>query len=320
MRLADPEELDSTAPTCLERGGKGLTKPGPLASLMPSKLSELTAECIESWLKRETAKRPTSTALAYRLLRAFIRWANEQKAYKGIIPADAYSARGVRKAVPAPNTTEDDCLQKDQLPVWFGGVRGISNLVISVYLQTLLLTGARRESLLSLLWDDVNFRWGTLTLRTTAKNNNKGGSKRTIPMPPYVASLLQSLPRKNQWVFYSEESESGRLIEPRLAHNAALASAGLPHLTLNGLRRAFCTLAEWVHPPSGVVNQIQGRKPKSTEVDEINYKRRSIDFLRMWHEKIEAWFLEQAGIPFTRPGEKARLGVVNAHGSVAPVA
>jgi integrase len=302
-----------------KRGGKGLTKPGPLAALMPLKLSELTSACIESWLKREGEKRPTSAAQSYRLLRAFIRWAGDESAYKGVIPADAYSARSVRKAVPQPNAKEGDCLQKEQLAVWFKAVRGLSNPIIRAYLQTLLLTGVRREQLLSLRWDDVDFRWGTMTLRSSAKNGNKGGSKRTALLTPYVASLLAGLRRPNRWVFSSADSDSGRLMEPRLAHNAALESAELPHVTLHGLRRTFGTLAEWVDPPSGVVAQLQGHKPSA--VAERHYKRRSPDFLRVWHEKIEAWFLEQGGVAFTRPAaDKARLGVVAADGKVHPAA
>jgi integrase len=301
-----------------KKRGKGLTKPGPLAALMPLKLSELTAECIESWLKRESVKRATNAAQSYRLLRAFIRWASDEAAYKGLIPADAYSAGKVRKAVPEANPKDGDCLQKEQLTAWFKGVRSLSNRIIRAYLQALLLTGVRREQLLSLVWDDVDFTWNTLILRTTAKKKNKGGNKRTMALTPYVASLLSALPRKNQWVFSSDDSESGRLMEPRIAHNAALEVAALPHVTLHGLRRTFGTLAEWVDPPGGVVLQIQGHKPQS--VAEKSYRRRDLDFLRMWHEKIEAWFLEQAGVPFTKPGDKAKLGVVSADGTVQPAA
>lgn len=299
-----------------KRGGRGKTKPGPLAALMPLKLSELTAERIESWLKRESAKRPTSTAQAYRLLRAFIRWAADEKDYKGLIAADAYSASKVRKAVPQVDAKDGDCLQKEQLGAWFKGVRRLSNPIIRAYLQALLLLGVRREQLLSLRWDDVDFVWNTATLRTTAKKNNKGGNKRTVALTPYVASLLSALPRKNEWVFSSDDSESGRVIDPRIAHNAALESAELPHTTLHGLRRTFGTLAEWVDPPGGVVLQIQGHKPQS--VAEKSYRRRDLDFLRMWQEKIEAWFLEQGGVPFTKPGDKAKLGVVTANGTVQP--
>ena len=48
--------------------------------------------------------------------------------------------------------------------------------------------------------------------------------------------------------------------------------------------------------PVGVVAQIMGHKPSATA--EKHYTVRPLDMLRMWHVKIEAWILEQAGIEF----------------------
>ena len=72
------------------------------------------------------------------------------------------------------------------------------------------------------------------------------------------------------------------------------AYAGLPHVSLHGLRRSFATLSEWLELPVGVVAQIQGHKPSA--VAEKHYKRRPIDLLRMHHEKLEAWILQQAKV------------------------
>lgn len=297
-----------------KKRGKGLTKPGPLAALMPLKLSELTAETIVLWLKREVARRPTNTAKAFRLLRAFVRWTADTREYKGIVPADACTARAVRSLVPSSRAKEGDCLQREQLPAWFKTVRSLSaNRVLSAYLQTLLLTGPRREELATLKWADVNF--GTaphLRLR------DKVEGERTIPLTPYVASLLSALPRRNEWVFSSPESKSGHVVEPRSAHVTALEAAGLPHITLHGLRRSFGTLAEWVEMPTGVVAQLQGHKPSA--IAEKHYRRRPLDLLRMWHEKLEAWILKEGHVAFTPPKAAGRMGVVNADGTVHPAA
>jgi integrase len=242
-------------------GGKGLTTPGPLAALMPLKLPELTAKRVADWLTDESKERPTTVGNAYRKLRAFIRWSADTKEYKGLIPADAHTARIVRDVVPKSRTKDRDCLDAPQVAEWFKHVRARSNPVVAAYLQTLLLTGARRQSVASLLWADVDLKWNNMTLRSTAKSNNKGGNVRTIPLTPYVKSLLEALPRRNQWVFYSEDSKSGHIVEPTKAHGAALSAAGIPHLTLHGLRRSFSTLAEEVEPPAGVIRQVQGHKP-----------------------------------------------------------
>ena len=269
--------------------GDRKTEPGTLASLMPLRLAELDPTRVKSWLETETAHRPTQAALAYRLLRAFLNWCHDTPGYRGIAAIDACNPRVAKDALPRKNA-KSDCLQREQLPGWFAAVRAIQNPVIAAYLQALLLTGARREELAGLTWADVDFRWQAITIR------DKVEGERTIPLTPYVASLLSALTRRNKWVFSSPAAKSGRLQEPRIQHTRAVAIAGLPSLTLHGLRRSFGTLSEWVECPAGVAAQIMGHKPSATA--EKHYRVRPLDLLRMWHSKIEAWILQEAGITF----------------------
>ena len=272
--------------------GTGVTVAGPLAALMPLKLSHLTAQRVADWLETEAQTRPTNAEQSYRKLRAFIRWCDDKPEYAGLVASNAYTARAVRTAVPRTNA-KDDCLQREQLPAWFAAVRQISNPVISAYLQALLLTGTRREEMAGLRWEQVDFQWRSL--RVADKVETETG--RALPLTPYLANLLAALPRRNEWVFSSPTAADGKLAEPRIAHNKALAVAGLPHVSLHGLRRSFGTLCEWVEMPSGVSAQIMGHKPSA--LAEKHYRRRPLDLLRMWHDKIEVWMLEQAGITFT---------------------
>ncbi len=73
------------------------------------------------------------SALSFRLLRGFIRWADDTSAYKGIVPIDAYKARDVRDVVPRVKAKDGDSLQREQLGVWFREVRKIANPVQSAY-------------------------------------------------------------------------------------------------------------------------------------------------------------------------------------------
>ena len=274
----------------IKKRGKGLTEPGPLASLMPVALSELTGNRVADWLKIEAVKRPTSAALSFRLLRAFVGWAADMPDYRSIVPDEAFRARVVRDALPRGETKEGDSLQREQLSDWFRAIRKIGNPVISAYLQGLLLTGARRRELSGLQWADIDFQWRSLTIR------DKVEGTRVIPLTPYMAQLLHGLPRRNEWVFSSPAAKDGRIVEPRYAHSDALKGAGLPHLSLHGLRRSFGTLCEWVEVPSGISAQIMGHKPSA--LAEKHYRRRPLDLLRKWHDQIEAWLLEQAEITF----------------------
>lgn len=281
--------------------GKGVTEDAPLASLLNVKLSDLTGIRISQWLAKEAETRPTRAALAFRLLSAFINWCESQDEYAGLVPSGACKAQQVRDELPSSNAKEGDCLQREQLGLWFKSVNKLSNRVQSIYLQSLLLTGARRRELAELKWVDVDFQWLSMTIR------DKVEGERTIPLTPYVAHLISSLPRRNEWVFSSPTSANGHIEEPRQAHKRALVEAGLPDLTIHGLRRSFGSLAEWTETPAGIVAQIMGQKPSA--IAEKHYRRRPLDLLRMWHIKIEEWTLEQAEIKLSPA--KSNLKIVN---------
>lgn len=262
------------------------TKPGPLAELMSLRLVELTTERVEQWAAKEAKVRPARVRLAQRLLKAFVRWADTQPMMKGRVDVQAASTKKARELAGRPKP-KNDYLQREQLPEWFEHVRSVKNPVISAYLQCLLLTGARREELAALKWEQVNFQWNGLTLKDKIEDT------RPVPLTPYVKTLLLELPRLNKWVFSSPTSASGHLTDPSIAHRKACEAAGLV-LTLHGLRRSFASLCEWLEIPGGVSAQIQGHAPQG--VREQNYIRRPLDILRLHHQRIEAWILEQGQV------------------------
>jgi len=128
------------------------------------------------------------------------------------------------------------------------------------------------------------------------KLHDKVAGNRVIPLTDYVAGLLRDLSvnKKNSWVFATETSKSGYITDPSDTHDRAVASAKLPPLTLHGLRRTFTSMSEWVVCPVGIAAQIQGHKPSATV--EKHYTKREVDLLRMWHQKVERWILNEAGL------------------------
>lgn len=314
-------------------GGKQLTKPGPLAALMPLALKDLDQATIEAWAAKEGQTRASSARLAWRLLTVFLTWCAEQPAYAGLVAAkNPAKTKKAREALGKAGT-KSDALQKGQLSAWFTAVRQIHNPTISAFLQVLLLTGARLNEVQALRWDDVDTQWKGLSI------HDKVEGTRNIPLTPYVEKLITALPRRNDYVFASarvldmsaknierrqtkaatrghpapmgqvmETSETGYISEPNTPHTRACRAAGLEGLTLHGLRRSFKSLTEWLEIPAGVVAQLMGHKPSATA--EKHYTVRPLDLLRVHHEKIEAWILEQAGVVFDAKTEPGKLRVV----------
>lgn len=297
------------------RKGQTATRPGVLLPLMKLRLADLDAMAIAAWLDKEAALAPASVRLAFSALRAFIVWCAKHDAYSAAVHADACHSDEVKRKVPSAQTKKNDSLRRAQIRPWFEVVKKISNPVIAAYLQGLLLTGARRNELAALRWDDVDFQWKSMTIR------DKIEGERTIPLTPYLEQLISALPRRkltvrqigdkargkqrdfpNEFVFSSPTAASGRLEEPRKQHNKALTEAALPPLSLHGLRRSFGTLSEWVEVPVGIVAQIMGHKPSA--IAEKHYIQRELDLLHLWHVKIEAWILKEAEIKFVpkQPG------------------
>lgn len=312
-------------PRTLQDHVKLMLPSGVLHALASLPLADITPATVAAWLDSETQRRATQAALGYRVLRAFLNWCAEQPEYASIANPDACTRKVSREHLPKAKA-KDDALQREQLRLWFEAVRRIQNRSISAYLQIVLLTGARREEIGALTWDAVDFEWNSLTIA------DKVESKRVIPMTPYVRALLLDLKYMNEmrpaptrilrgkrisndlenwkpspWVFSSKTAAGGRMVEPTIAHRAAMEAVGLPPISIHGLRRSFGSLSEWCEVPTGIVAQIMGHKPSATA--EKHYRVRPLDLLRMWHTKIESWILEQAGIE--QPQEKtAPLRVV----------
>jgi integrase len=298
--LVDHRNLSQAGGTKRKRG-KELTVPGVLYPLMQMRMADISATALIAWQAREAATRANSARQGFELFRTFWRWAATRPEYASVVDAVAIDDKDVREEVPTRKSKKFDVLERAHLTPWFKAVRGLSNNVVSVYLQALVLTGARREEMGELRWEDVDFQWNSLWIKDKVVEEG-----RKIPLTPYLSGLFASLPRKNKWVFSSPTAADGRLSEPRIPHNRALSVAGLEHVTLHGLRRTFASLAEWVEMPRGVIAQIMGHAPNATA--EKHYINRPLELLAVWHDKYEAWILQQAGIqaPRKRKAKKAK--------------
>lgn len=302
---ADHAKLSKAGGVPFKRG-KGTTAPGPLHSLMALPLHDLTAPVIEAWATKEGKTRPTTARLAWRCLKAFLSWCGEQPEYAPAMAATNPAKTKKSREALGKAGIKQDALMREQLPAWFAAVRALGNSTIAAYLQTLLLTGARPGEVLGLRWCDINTQWRGLTIR------DKVEGERVIPLTPYVSQLLHALPRRSQWVFSGNprgQKTDGTIARPSTALTHISAVVGVELLTLHGLRRSFKSLTEWLEIPAGVVAQLMGHKPSATA--EKHYTVRPLDLLRVHHERIESWILEQAGVTFDPKAEPDKLPAVD---------
>ncbi|MBT9492295.1 MAG: integrase family protein [Paucibacter sp.] len=279
-----------------KKRGQGLTKPGPLAALMVMPLASIDQDLIRDWYAKEAQTAPYQAGRAMAMFSGFLGWCATKRDYRALVDKTAARASELGDVLPQLNK-RTDCIEIDQLPAWFASTDKLRSRVAAAYLQCLVLTGARREEMAALRWADVDFQWSKLTLADKVEDT------RTIPLSPYVASLLAGLPRAgklkngeaNPFVFASTMSASGRITEPRAPLEEVLADAGIPHMTIHGLRRTFSLLGEAAGAPAGAIAQVMGHKPSATAE---GYRPRSIDALRPYLALIEAFILEKAGIAF----------------------
>ena len=270
-----------------KKRGQGHTRPGPIYPLLALALGDVTEDALQLWFEREVKAGRHQAARALMMFRGFLRWCAGRPEYRKLIDRDAGKAPAILENLPS-NTKRTDAIEAAQLPGWWQGVEQLNNRTASAYLKALVLTGARKEELAGLTWANVDFQWRKLTIA------DKVDQTRTIPLTPYLAQLLATLPRINAFVFASA-SKAGRISDTRASHAKALQSAAMDGLTIHGLRRSFSLLGEAAGAPAGAIAQVMGHKPSATAE---GYRPRSVDALRPYLEKVEAHILEQAGVTF----------------------
>ncbi len=171
-----------------KKRGEGNTRPGPLYPLLALALSKVNEDTLKNWFDREALTGKHQAARALMMFRGFMRWCSAKPEYRALIDRDAGKAAAIVEALPS-NTRRTDALEAAQVPGWWSGVEQLNNRTASVYLRALLLTGARREEIAALRWADVDFQWRKLTIA------DKVEATRVIPLTPYLAQQLVSLPR-----------------------------------------------------------------------------------------------------------------------------
>lgn len=151
---------------------------------------------------------------------------------------------------------------------------------IKLFLMLAWFTAARKEALLSLTWEQVDFKRGQIDLGRGV--GNKGRAK--PPIGPKLKKALE-IARKAAVTDYVVEWGGDRVKSIRKGFDKAAEAAGLEGITPHDIRRSAArTMVEGGRPMSEV-SQYLGHS--STAVTEKVYGRYSPDYLRKAAETLE---------------------------------
>jgi len=263
-------------------------KPGAFVPLLEKTLADLDADGIQLWYESEAKRGGEHAKRALMMLRGFLRWAESRPEYRKAVDRSAAAGSAITDQLPAAKR-RTDALQLSQLKAFMKALGENTDKVGARLVATLLLTGARRESLAALPRSHFNVKLQQITFA------NKGGGSRIVPIGPQLAKALEALVEDNPGsdFLFPGTGKRKHYTEPRFPLEAALASAELPHVTVHGLRRSFLTISEEAGVPEGAAKQIAGHSNK-TSVHE-GYKVRSLDSLARYMVNIEKTILKHAG-------------------------
>lgn len=217
-------------------------------------LSKITAGEVQRWIDKRSqdqkkngqAIRPATVLAEFVTLSALFREARK----RGCVTHDP--CRGL--SLPKVNNKIVRCLsdheEKRLIPACADPIRPI--------VRTALLTGLRKEELLSLVWGDVDFENEILTVQ-----HGKGDKKRHIPMVPELVGLLRGLPRHvsggkaSPYVFNNPETGT-RWVDIRKPWDAALRAAGIKGFRFHDTRHTFASRLVQRGVPLKAVQELLG--------------------------------------------------------------
>jgi integrase len=108
------------------------------------------------------------------------------------------------------------------------------NSYLKPVVMTALFAGLRRGEILSLKWEDIDFRRNVIIVR-----NSKNGERREVAISERLREVLAALPRNDERVFSCRNGSSYKSI--RTAFTTAVRKAGFVDLRFHDLRHVFAT-------------------------------------------------------------------------------
>ncbi len=218
----------------------------------------------------QTAGHTTANRVV-QLLRPIYNMGIQWEIYDGKNPA-----QGVRMFRLQPR---DRFLEKEEVALFLNALATLRYQTTKDCLLLCLLTGARRDNVRSMRWDQISFDRAVWHIPHT-----KNGLAQNVPLVPLALDVLKTRFResKSQWVFPSERSSTGHITRVDNAWGKIVERTGLSNIRPHDLRR---TLASWQAITGAdiavIARTLNHKDLKSTSI----YARLSLDPVRASMEK-----------------------------------
>jgi integrase len=228
---------------------------------------------------------PVAAARARSHLSALFTWAMRE----GLVEANPTIATND----PAAGVkARERVLTGDEIKVLWAACRDDS---FGKIVKLLLLTGARREEIGGLRWDEVDLDAGTVTI---TGERTKNGRTLSLPLPALALDILRSMPRREDRAYVFGKSGAGfggwsaATVDLR-ARIMAANGGKMPDWRLHDLRRTMATgaaeLGVQPHIVEACLNHVSGHKAGIAGVyNKAAYDREKGIALKLWADHLTA--------------------------------
>ncbi len=186
----------------------------------------------------------------------------------------------------------DRFMQPEEIPRFLKALADDTNEAFKAFVLLSLLTGARRENVLGMRWDQVSFERAVWTV---PDNVSKNKEPITIPLASDAIEIFKERRKEtgSSPFIFPAKSKTGYMTPPKKRWEALRERAGLGDLRIHDLRR---TMGSW-QAITGASLAIIGKSLGHKSVDAtMIYARLHIDPVRDSMERATAAMMSHAGL------------------------
>lgn len=149
----------------------------------------------------------------------------------------------------------DRFIQSNELPLFFTALRAEENETIRDIFLISLLTGARRENVISMKWEDISFERAEWFIKRT-----KNGESQTVTLSPEALEVLDNRkPNKIAKYVFEGSGKKGHFINPNKGWSRLKARA-----KAIGLVQALASKSDWTSEQTNKAIKEALASPKDT--------------------------------------------------------